>query len=116
MILVTGATGFVGPKVAHALRAAERPVRVLTRKLEKQEQLRAWGCELVAGDMRDPESLRRATEGCEAVVHLVAILFGRPEEFEQVMVQGTRDLVAARAPSRGSSRPTTTRSGRKSRP
>jgi uncharacterized protein YbjT (DUF2867 family) len=95
MILVTGATGFVGPKVAHALRAAERPVRVLTRKLEKQEQLRAWGCELVAGDMRDPESLRRATEGCEAVVHLVAILFGRPEEFEQVMVQGTRDLVAA---------------------
>lgn len=95
MILLAGGTGFVGPKVAHALRAEDRPVRVLARRPEKQDQLRAWGCEIVEGDMTDRDSLRRAAEGCEAVVNLVAILFGRPEDFERVMIQGNRDLVAA---------------------
>jgi uncharacterized protein YbjT (DUF2867 family) len=95
VILVTGGTGFVGPKIVHALRAEERAVRVLARKPERHEQLRAWGCEVVGGDMTDSDSLRRAVQGCEAVVHLVAILFGSPDTFERVMVQGTRDLVAA---------------------
>ncbi|MGH3033961.1 MAG: SDR family oxidoreductase [Gaiellaceae bacterium] len=95
MILVTGGTGFVGPNIVHALRAEDRPVRVLARRPDQQEQLRAWGCELVQGDMTDPDSLRRATEGCEAVVHLVAILLGNPQAFERVMIQGTRDLVSA---------------------
>jgi uncharacterized protein YbjT (DUF2867 family) len=94
-VLVTGGTGFVGPKIVHALRAEERPVRVLARKPERHRQLAAWGCEVVQGDMTDSASLRRAAEGCEAVVHLVAVLLGPPEVFERVMVQGTRDLVAA---------------------
>ena len=47
------------------------------------------------GDVTDPASLRRATEGQEVVVHLVALLAGPPEEFQRVMEQGTRDLVAA---------------------
>jgi len=95
-VLVTGGTGFVGPKVVHMLRAEERPVRVLARNPDKQGQLRAWGCELVQGDMTDPDSLRRAVEGCEAVVHLVAIPpFADPKATQRVMEQGTRDLVAA---------------------
>ena len=65
MILVAGGTGFVGTKVVHALRAAELPVRVLARRPERQEQLRAWGCEVVQGDMTDADSLRRAVEGCD---------------------------------------------------
>ncbi|MGZ6729454.1 MAG: SDR family oxidoreductase [Gaiellaceae bacterium] len=93
MILVTGATGFVGPKVVHALRAAEKPVRCLVRK--PSETLAAWGCELAEGDMTDAASLRRAVEDCDAVVHLVAIRQGREEQFKRVMEQGTRDLVAA---------------------
>jgi uncharacterized protein YbjT (DUF2867 family) len=96
MILVAGGTGFVGTKVVHALRAMDLPVRVLARKPDKQEQLRAWGCEIVAGDMTDAESLRRAVEGCETVVHLVALPpFANAEAIERVMVQGTRDLVEA---------------------
>lgn len=96
MILVTGGTGFVGSKVVHALRAEERPVRVLARRPEKQERLRAWGCEVVLGDMTDAASLRSAVEGCEAVVHLVALPpFADPKATERVMTQGTRDLVAA---------------------
>ena len=47
------------------------------------------------GDVTDPASLRRAVEGLDDVVHLVAIIAGKPEDFERVMEQGTRDLVAA---------------------
>src|SRR4051812_36343124 len=44
--------------------------------------------------MTDRESLRRAVEGCDAVVHLVAIRQGRPEQFRRVMEEGTRELVS----------------------
>jgi NADH dehydrogenase len=96
MILVTGATGFVGPKVVHALRQRELPVRALVRKRSSRpaQLLAAWGCELAEGDMTDAASLRRAVDGCDVVVHLVAIRQGAKEQFERVMEQGTRDLVA----------------------
>lgn len=97
MILVTGGTGFIGPRVVHALRERDRPVRALVRQpgSTAATTLAAWGAELVQGDMTDAASLRRAVEGCEAVVHLVAIRQGRPEQFRGVMEDGTRDLVAA---------------------
>jgi uncharacterized protein YbjT (DUF2867 family) len=97
VILVTGGTGFVGPKVAKALRDQDRQVRCLVRdpSADSAELLAAWGCELDQGDMTDAASLRRAVEGCEVVVHLVAIRQGREEQFRRVMEQGTRDLVSA---------------------
>ena len=97
MILVTGGTGFVGPKIVHALRAEDARVRALVRdpSSSSARTLSAWGCELVQGDATDPESLRGATEGADAVVHLIALITGKPEEYERVMSQGTRDLVAA---------------------
>jgi NADH dehydrogenase len=58
-------------------------------------QARTWDCEVVEGDMTDPASLRRAVEGVEHVVHLVAIRQGRPDDFERIMTRGTRELVAA---------------------
>jgi len=95
MILVTGASGFVGGHVVHALRAAGKDVRALVRDRRKGRRLEAWGATLVEGDMTDPGSLRRALEGCDTVVHLVAIRQGREEQFRRVMVEGTRDLLAA---------------------
>jgi uncharacterized protein YbjT (DUF2867 family) len=94
-ILVTGGTGFVGAHVVHALRARELPVRALVRRPERARRLAAWGVELLQGDVTDPASLQAACEGADAVVHLVAIIRGRPRDFERIMVQGTRDLVAA---------------------
>ncbi len=95
MILVTGATGFIGPKVVHALRAREQPVRVVVREPRDASQLAGWGAEVVQGDMTDPASLREAVRGVERIIHLVAIIQGSPEQFERIMAQGTRDLVAA---------------------
>ena len=95
-VLVVGGTGFVGGHVIHALRAEELDVRVLARRPEKQERFRAWGCEVVQGDMTDAESLRKAAEGAETVVHLVALPpFSKPDAIRRVMEQGTRDLVSA---------------------
>ncbi len=79
----------------HALRAQDRDVRALVRRAEDGTQLAGWGAELVTGDITDPASLREATAGCTHVVHLVAILTGSPADFERVMTQGTKDLVAA---------------------
>jgi NADH dehydrogenase len=97
VILVTGGTGFVGPRIVHALRERDRPVRALVRDPDGQSAttLAAWGAELVQGDMTDRESLRRAVEGTEAVVHLVAIRQGSADQFRRVMEEGTRELVAA---------------------
>jgi uncharacterized protein YbjT (DUF2867 family) len=94
-VLVTGGTGFIGPHVVHALRAKEMPVRALVRDPARATRLAAWGVELASGDVTDPASLRAASEGVDAVVHLVAIIRGRPAEFERVMSAGTRNLVAA---------------------
>ena len=97
MILVTGSTGFVGPHVVHALRERDKPVRALVRTPSGRSAttLAAWGAELVQGDMTDRESLRRAVDAAEVVLHLVAIRQGPEEQFRQIMEQGTRELVAA---------------------
>jgi NADH dehydrogenase len=97
VILVTGGTGFVGPRVVHALRAEDRAVRALVRNAASREaqQLRSWGVELVEGDVTRPADLRAAVDGVATVVHLVAILTGKPRDFERVMSAATRDLVLA---------------------
>ena len=94
-VLVTGGTGFVGPKVVHALRARGHDVRALVRTPGRAKTLAAWGCELTEGDVADAASLRRAAEGCQAVVHLVAIIKGSPGDFDRVMVGGTDNLIGA---------------------
>jgi NADH dehydrogenase len=91
VILLTGGTGFVGGHVLKALQAAGRPVRCLVRDPSEAN----LDCELVAGDMTDAVSLKRAVEGVDTVVHLVAIRQGKQEQFERIMSRGTRDLLAA---------------------
>jgi uncharacterized protein YbjT (DUF2867 family) len=95
VILLTGGTGFVGGHVARALRDSNRPVRGLVRNPGEADRLAALGVELIEGDMTDAASLRRAVDGVDTVVHLVAIRQGKKSEFERIMSQGTRELLAA---------------------
>ena len=94
-VLVTGGTGFVGPAVVLAIVEAGHEVRALARSPEAGAGAAALGAELVVGDMTDAASLRPAAQGVDAIVHLVAIRQGKPEEFQRVMVDGTRSLIEA---------------------
>ena len=92
-VLVTGGTGFVGPYVVRRLVDEGHTVRVLEHTAGSSAGLPSQ--DAVQGSMTDPGSLRRAVEGQDAVVHLVAILTGKPGDFQRVMEQGTRDLLEA---------------------
>jgi uncharacterized protein YbjT (DUF2867 family) len=95
VILVTGASGFVGGHVVRALAAAGERVRALVRDGRGTAALEDLDCEVALGDITDVASLRAAVEGCAAVVHLVSLLAGKPADFERVMTQGTASLLEA---------------------
>jgi NADH dehydrogenase len=94
-VLVTGGTGFVGPKVVGATVEAGHDVRALARDRTKASHVAALGAELVEGDVTDAASVRSAVQGVEAVVHLVGIRQGKPEQFQRIMIDPTRSLLAA---------------------
>jgi uncharacterized protein YbjT (DUF2867 family) len=93
VILLTGGSGFVGGHIAQALRDSGRSVRCLVRDRRKAAKLEALGCELVEGDLTDLVALRAGVDGAETVVHVAAIRQGKREEFQRVMVDGTRSLL-----------------------
>lgn len=95
MILVTGAAGFVGRHVTRLLVDRGERVRALVRGTAGAARLEDVDCELAVGDVADPASLSTALTGVDAVVHLVAIIAGRPADFERVMTQGTANVIAA---------------------
>jgi dihydroflavonol-4-reductase len=99
-VLVTGATGFIGWHVARLLRERGYPVRALVRP---GSTVRELDVPVAPGDLRDPDSLRRAVSGCSAVFHLAADyrLWARnPAELFRSNVEGTRNLLQAAADAR----------------
>jgi len=95
-VLVTGGTGFVGCHTVAALAAHGHDVRLLVRRPERVERalapLGVGGLETVVGDVTDAESVKRAVEGCDAIVHSAAIFTldrRRDEEVMHVNVRGS---------------------------
>ncbi len=73
MILITGATGFIGTHLATALVEKGKKVRCLVRRSSPEAAtvyLRSIGAELAQGDLTDSESLREALKGIETVFHV----------------------------------------------
>lgn len=95
-ILVTGATGFIGGRLASRLAAQGHRVRALVRRAAPE--LAACGVELVSGDITQADAARSALRGVDAVFHLAAVrdVWGTPETvYRQVNVEGTHSLLAA---------------------
>jgi len=96
MILVTGATGFVGRHLVSELLAQGRPVRLLLNA-ERAEKL-PWpeAPEVVIGTILDDEALFRATTGAHVIIHLEnAFWWGRSRDLERIELAGTRALITA---------------------
>ena len=95
-IFVTGATGFVGHHVAKALVSEGAELRLLARKSSNLANLEGIAGETVVGDLGEPESLRPALAGCEAVVHVAAdyrLWIPQPDDMYRANVDGTRGLL-----------------------
>jgi dihydroflavonol-4-reductase len=98
LVVVTGATGFVGSAVARALIARGSKVRVLARASSSRRNLEGLDCEIAEGDMRDPASMARALEGARRLFHVAADyrLWARdPQEIVRNNLAGTRAAMEA---------------------
>lgn len=96
-ILVTGAAGFVGRHVCQQLTRRGSRVRGLVRSPAKAaERLAQMPVDLHVGDVRDETVLRRAMQGCDAVVHLAAIAIERRgQTYDDVNARGTQRVLDA---------------------
>src|SRR5829696_6051567 len=84
-VLVTGATGFIGGRLAAALADGGWRVRCLVRDRSRAAALAERGLELFEGDVLDAESLRGAGEGVEVAYYLVhAMGRGGDGDFEEM--------------------------------
>src|SRR5262245_27720859 len=96
--LLTGGTGFVGAAVLRSLVTAGHNVRALVRPNSDRRNLSGVDCEIVTGDLAEPESLKSAVRGCETVFQVAAdyrIWVPDRGKMNQVNVQGTIDLIRA---------------------
>lgn len=107
-ILVTGADGFIGSHLTEALVRAGHDVKAFVL----YNSFNSWGwldqCaedvrghfEVFAGDIRDPHGVRTAMTGCDAVLHLAALIaipysYHSPDTYVDTNVKGTLNVVQA---------------------
>ena len=96
-VLLTGATGFLGKNVARQLAARGHALRVLARETSDLRALPA-GVEVARGDVIVAESVREAAQGCDAVLHMAALVKNwAPDRgrFDAVNVGGFKNALAA---------------------
>jgi nucleoside-diphosphate-sugar epimerase len=97
--LVTGATGFIGGRLARRLVEDGHPVRCLVRAGSDTSRLEKLEVELAVGDLTDAGSLVRAAKDCDYVFHCGALVsdWATTQEITRTNVGGTRALLEAAA-------------------
>ena len=94
-VLVTGANGFLGSNIVQQLLHRGYEVRAMTRR--KSDALSSFNVECVSGDIRDLDSLLKATRDVDTVFHTAAIsgIWGPWKKFHSTNTVGTRNVVEA---------------------
>ncbi len=99
MILVTGASGYIGNNIVRRLVEAGKPVRAMVHNPAKAAVRLADirdKIEIVKGDITRPDTLAPLVEGATAVIHLVAIAIEKHKgDYERINTRGTVNLVEA---------------------
>jgi dihydroflavonol-4-reductase len=97
-VLVTGASGLLGNNVTRLLLERGNAVRLLTRTTSNPRTREGLDVEVAPGDVRDAESVRRALDGIDAVVHAAAqvqVGWTGLEQARAINVDGTRNVAHA---------------------
>ena len=107
-VLITGADGFIGSHLAEALIRQGRKVRAFV--LYNSLGSRGWldhspkdirdSLDVFAGDVRDPHGVKQAMQGCDAVLHLAALIaipysYHSPDTYVDTNVKGTLNVLQA---------------------
>ena len=97
LIVITGATGFIGRAIVARARAEGHQVRAIVRDPSAAQWLKdKFDCALVAGNVLDAPTLASAFSKAQSVIHLVGIIRERGvQTFDNVHRQATGNVVAA---------------------
>ena len=95
--LVTGATGFVGSRLAERLLGEGWSVRLLVRNPARLEESFGRGCEVVLGDLDDCAALQEAVRDREVIFHCAANVstWGKWDDYFSANVRGLKNLLTA---------------------
>lgn len=97
-VLITGATGFIGGHLVKANLSTGHHVRALVLPNDPEaEVLRSKGVEVVTGDIRDYQAVRKATAGADVIFHCAAVVtdWAPKKLFQEVTVGGTENVCKA---------------------
>ena len=93
VVALTGATGFIGGRLARRLCSAGWQVRVLVRPATNTASLAGLGVQQLKGDLKDQESLQRLVADTYAVIHCAGAVRGvTPAQFNRINVEGVARL------------------------
>lgn len=94
-ILITGGTGFLGRRTVERL-AGDHELRLLVRPTSDRARF-PESVSFAEGDVTDRDSLVRASEGCDAILHAAALvkILAPGEQFDRINVGGLENVLAA---------------------
>jgi uncharacterized protein YbjT (DUF2867 family) len=99
MIVVSGASGYVGSHIVRRLAREGQHVRGMVHNVQRAKnegRLQGLSIDWVQADVTEPQSLERAFEGATAIIHTVAIAIEKGgRDYETINYQGTVNVVEA---------------------
>jgi nucleoside-diphosphate-sugar epimerase len=95
LVLVTGATGFIGSRLVEFLASRGKRIRVTTSEFGHCPRIARFPVEMIKADLRQPVAFEKAAEGCDTIFHLAYRFGGSAKEQRNINLNGTLALARA---------------------